>query len=389
MARDSQRCRCRPSHPLLNEAALGFCFRSKNKLLFSETLATSRCFERLELSWKRLGLIEAQTGQRVIDDFDGEEYIRYQTATRYRATAELLALAGEFGIRADNIHDHYEKSKPKLYPILLKRRKKKGGNGSGQRMGFKRSPKVEALAAEVREINGFLEGFDFSFGEPPVMRRIFSNGDDKQYKWDQGGRVYSVGDDSYQQMKKELRPLIAIDDERTAELDLRSSHLTILHAKAKRSLPEGDPYALEGIPRMVVKFLVTAIIGKEGLPTRWNPDLKTEYETTYGSPLNKAFVLKEVAQRVEKHFCLLEMMEASGLDTFRLQYVEAQVLITTVLRLLRECEIPSLPVHDSLIVKEKDKETAEAMLKQEFKEQIGVEPVVSLKAVGSANFKAA
>jgi hypothetical protein len=79
-------------------------------------------------------------------------------------------------------------------------------------------------------VNQFLSEHTFDFGPSPTFRRVFNNGDQADFDWNQGGRLISGGKDSYQQWKSERRKDIKIDGEDVVELDFRSSqppHLTL------------------------------------------------------------------------------------------------------------------------------------------------------------------
>jgi hypothetical protein len=78
--------------------------------------------------------------------------------------------------------------------------------------------------------------------------------------------------DSYQQMPAEDRSKIKLNGEPVVELDIRASHLTILHAKLRRPFdPAGDdPYRHPKIPRYVLKAWVTMTLGYDRFQTRWS-----------------------------------------------------------------------------------------------------------------------
>jgi hypothetical protein len=59
-------------------------------------------------------------------------------------------------------------------------------------------------------------------------------------------------------------------------------------------------------------------------------------------------------------------------------YREGQIIISTMLRLAREHNIPSLPVHDSLIVPASEAVTSKRMLEEEFAKTTGVRPTLKV-----------
>jgi hypothetical protein len=100
--------------------------------------------------------------------------------------------------------------------------------------------------------------------------RIFNIGDDPGFNWDKGGRLYSLGETSYQRLNREQRARITIDGDSVIELDIRASYLTILFAICGRcaELPP-DPYDVPELSRAVVKKWVVATLGSDGHIKRW------------------------------------------------------------------------------------------------------------------------
>jgi hypothetical protein len=71
------------------------------------------------------------------------------------------------------------------------------------------------------------------------LARIFNN------DFNSGGRLYATGG-SYQTIPAQTRNLITIDGAETAEVDIKGSHISILHTKVGSRLLRGyDPYDIE------------------------------------------------------------------------------------------------------------------------------------------------
>ena len=62
-----------------------------------------------------------------------------------------------------------------------------------------------------------------------------------------------------------------------------------------------------------------------------------------------------------------------------LQFLEAQAVIGTMLILMRVHGIPSLSMHDGLIVPRSKAELAKGILAKEFKRVVGVEPMLTVE----------
>jgi hypothetical protein len=92
-------------------------------------------------------------------------------------------------------------------------------------------PKIPTLLQdEVREINSFLEEFTLEHGTHRGFFRGYNNGDAQGFAFNMGGRLYSVGDDSYQNLPGIARWKMTIDGEPVHEVDVRASYMNILRA---------------------------------------------------------------------------------------------------------------------------------------------------------------
>ena len=363
----------------------GWCYRQHDPRSFTDTRAKSRQFQKVAYLWNALGLLEIGRGFQVRIDFtDGPTSGPQRWATRYRATDELLNIAHRHGITAENVGENFARDKVKGFPVVLKAQKRgRGSKEGGRRMGFDRNdPNVAALADEIREINAFLAQHEYSFGEPPYLERVFNNGDVDAFNWDQGGRLVDRSSVQLQTMKKDLRGLIRIDGSPTIEMDFQSSQLTLAYALAGRALPAGDPYHVPDIPRLIAKRILVAYLGKGAPPTQWPQGLAAEYEEETGRFLTRDFKLKAVVAKVEAKHPIIEHIAAKGIGPGRLQNVESRILVAAMLQLIRQYQIPSLPIYDCLIVKLEDQLFAEDAMKDAFFCEVAANPVIKAKSIG-------
>lgn len=137
-----------------------------------------------------------------------------------------------------------------------------GGKSSGRLLDITYTDKVTELERRVSDLNDFIDGFDTPFHSSYISQ--FECGDHPLFDWNLGGRLYSVGEDNYQQLGGAERARIRINGKPTCELDIRASNLTIFQALVGQPLdfvnnPGLDPYTLPGLPREVVKAFITAI----------------------------------------------------------------------------------------------------------------------------------
>lgn len=384
---------------LLPEAAhKGWCYRPMGKDIFSgdpdlpSYADTKRCIDGLH----GLGLVERKTGYAKESAFANDKGKHYRSghATRLRATAKLTGLAQQHEITPGNVIKHF-RSLPQKNVIELRGASpgydEYGKKIRGKRLKLPKTEEVTRLSAQVRELNDALRAVKLEGGTFLGFKRIYNDG-----RFDKGGRLYAVGGDSYQHDSKKSRLKMTMDGEPVVEIDLRASFLTMIYGLlgVRFDPGRGDPYGLrkakgqKKVHRNVVKAWFTLAIGKHALPTKWT---RSQRKNVNGirehSPV-------KVGEAVLKLHPVLRTWLAGQRDSKDLMYSESEALIAAMLRLLREHHIPSLPVHDSLIVKVKDAEPAIRLLKTEYSKRCnGITPHVTVnmpwgrrgKAINAAN----
>jgi hypothetical protein len=196
-------------------------------------------------------------------------------AARFWVTARLIELAEEHGIHGGNVDDHFF-PEPPIHPLVL--RDYAAGRGQNKERGriikYERTPEVEQLERDVRELNDFLAHVKLTGGRHEGYQRTFNNA-----AWNQGGRLYSIGDANYQLLPEEKRLEMTINGEAVAEIDIKASHLTIFHASVGEALdPDTDPHArVVGVTRDVAKRWCVETFGNSAPKTRWSAELIREY----------------------------------------------------------------------------------------------------------------
>ncbi len=236
---------------------------------------------------------------------------------------------------------------------------------------------------QVNEINSFFAKQDIQRSHwLSGFQRIFSQGDDLNFKWNKGGRLYALHG-GYQQEKGSERAKMMINGEKVVEIDIKASHLTILHALHKKPFDLSvDPYSIPGFPRIIVKQFVTATLGKGKIPTRWSKEHKEAYaERGLGKDLQKDFPFREAKQAILKQLPILTDIEKSPWNWADFQFLESEAIINALYKLAFEHGIPALPVHDSLIVPVSKMELAKDVLSEAFLKSVGVRPELSVKGV--------
>ena len=223
--------------------------------------------------------------------------------------------------------------------------------------------------------------------------RKFHLADHPDFRWNKGGRLYSqphIKNANYQNINKDARLDMKIDGEHVAEIDIGSSYLTIFYAwNDQQPDPEQDAYkGILGdteVDRAVAKVWINASFGYKALFSKWSKDLKKGVAgrlADKGIPATafdpKRYPMKMIKERVLQRHPLLGLwggqIRGRVRDYGDLMFVESQVIIGAMLELKRTHGVPSMPVHDSLIVPSKQQKLAGDVLKDQFRRKTGVVP---------------
>ena len=211
------------------------------------------------------------------------------------------------------------------------------------------------------------------------LRRIFNNG-----SWEQGGRLY---DGWWQNVPREYRHYIRLNDKDVAELDFSGLHINMLYAMAKQPMPKGDVYFLEGysnshIFRTFVKTMLQAMVNaatrekaRQALHKSVRKDKELELPSEISStgqrdiyPLMDAFQRKH--KPIEEFFCT-----GKGID---LQYLDSQMAEKVMLH-FSKMGYAILPLHDSFIIHHALERELRDSMETAFKDMFGVKCKVDLK----------
>lgn len=367
-----------------NKASEGFAYRSMSAGSFSSATgcrASYRLFRACRDALIGQGYLDFVNGFNRAGEFEGGRYSLKGRRSRYRATPALLELAQRCGVVPSEVKAHYSFTKGIRDFVRVKAEKKPGK--PQKILNPPVSPRMEEIYSEVVEVNTRLAESSYSFGPAPVLHRVFNCGDRKGFSFDLGGRFStSDGENGFQQIPSEGRLRILIDGAPVSEIDIKSSHPTILFALSGSPLPERDLYLVEGLPRETVKGLVTAMIGQGRCDLRRWPqglrgELKAELERSEvisEGQFNRRYPISTVSARIAEALPPLKLLRKGELDWARLQYIESEVIVATMLRCSRELAAPALPVHDSVIVPSAYAADAEIILREEFTRIVGIEP---------------
>lgn len=368
-------------------------FQARHAEDFTAEPVGFRSYCRADDDLTAAGLIERSKPMSYETNTGGSE----RKAARLRPSAALVKLAEAHGVTADTVEADFEVQISAIPPHvapddLVQIRPMK------PRQASRRDPAsvfllptsgpqdVGPLRQEVEEVNAFVASHVFAGCRPPRFYRVFS-GDIAL-----GGRWYVSGSGNYLNMPTARRERITIDGQPIVGLDMKAAHLTILAALNGVELPPGDPYALPGIGRDVVKHYLVLWLGNGNMPTRWPPATDAEIKQAVASKgvrgigrmlIERYPFLRDPASPTVAAQTGLDQLtylgDARHLLTHRLQRIEAEA-ITLAMRRLRRGGVVVLPLHDALLVPAAAATVARGVLAEVCGEVFGVVPQIELKA---------
>ncbi len=367
-----------------DEKSGGWVYRSLKANSFSRGNVSYRDFLRVVESLAHH--VERKVGyQEWSNGFDagGPRLPIRGKATRFRATRPLIEYCSLQGLGVSEVNDHFIQELPQ-HPLAKRAgslRDRYGAKMRGKPMRFDRTGKALELEQQVRDLNEFLDRFDLRGGSHRGYLRVFNEGDHPSFAWNKGGRLYSQGDDSYQRLSRDDRLRMTINGEEVCEIDIRASYLTIYQAHYGAPLDrERDPYALSGFPaeaRNIIKLWFVATFGNNGHLDRWPREIAAEYREKHGRSLGKRYPVKRIRKIAIEQFPLLEKWGTDEFGWADLMFIESQAMLGAMQELMDQ-GVPSLSVHDSLVVAVSKRQIAEEALSRHYLREAGANPVLTV-----------
>jgi len=367
---------------------------SQRKTDYSGKAVTWRMYDGVQKSWREAAFLDHKPG------YDGPRAMGNPgpgrgMLTRYRATPALLAICAECGVTPQNVREHF-KFMPVMPSELVQLTKPNHETPE--------TPETHRLRADVAALNAFMGQHTLTHPTEEIIHlgwvRKFHRAEDiETYRWDKGGRLYSYPQDygCYQQIGEDERVRMLINGAPLAEVDISSSYLTIFYAWIGHPLDtSADAYAdVVGptkLDRVVTKFFINYHFGNGDFLRAWRKPLVNNVRRTLKKKRMapdefnpKRYKLREVQRRVLQHHPLLErwghQIGGRTRDWGDLMYAESQVVIGSMKELMAK-GVPSLPVHDSILVPASHQDLAVETLTRHFQAHIGVSPSLDVTTPG-------
>ncbi|XDZ67853.1 hypothetical protein AB8878_10280 [Alphaproteobacteria bacterium LSUCC0226] len=353
-------------------------YRSMFRNTFSGEPIGADTFNKIINLMQDNDLLETHKGGNVTNPFydpstSSPKYIPGK-AKRFRPSEALLSLAASYEINGDNFYDHFTVSLPKK-PIRLRAAKGsfKSRMDRGPAMQFEETEQTRALTEQVQNLNEYLIDHSLEGGNFNGYIRGFNEGNHPAFNWDRGGRLYAVGADSYQLLKKAERLKMRIDGKPVAEIDINASFLRIFHSLINQPLPDrDDPYTVDGLPRDVVKAWVTATFGHDKFHQSWPSNLNKRLRDD-GIDTSKGMSMTKVQEKVVEAIPSFKLWNPQEHGWPSLMFLESEQMITSMGQLRDNHDVPAFSIHDSIVVPKESVEIATAVLRERFEGRFGLE----------------
>jgi hypothetical protein len=301
------------------------------------------------------------------------------STARFWPSDQLLNLAATYGIDTGTVATDFgwrknssEKAPKVRETVVLKVIAAHPNAAAGRNLRIDPHDLIATtLRAEVEALNKFAASVSVEGCRPPRWQRHF-RGDFRLY-----GRLHAVGEGNYQAMPANHRVAdIRIAGEPVVEIDIGSSHLSIMHGLMRLPLPEGDLYAVPGFPRSVIKIWINATLGKGSPVRKWPKErlVKTPALADVDPLAVMAAVLGRypwLAEpwRVASEFA--HVADPKRVLPHLLMGVEAEIMLAVAQELRRQ-GILGLPIHDGILVPASAEAVAYKLIQDIGMREIGV-----------------
>jgi hypothetical protein len=366
------------------EGAAGWLRLSLDKDKFKGALVSYRMFNGVRKTWRSAGLIEEQKGYPGLLGFGNPGPVRGRLS-RFRATKSLLAICNRHSVAPARVTEdfHLEFEMPSEILRLTEPSRSTPDTPASRR-----------LRDEVAELNAFFARYTLRGARHIGWVRMYHMAYELPYAWNKGGRLYSQPSMpalNYQQMPLERRLELRLDGKPVAEIDISASYLTLFYAWHGQKVDAATAYSNilgpDELDRAIVKTWVNSSFGNSGLLGQWSSDIKKGFAKRYRQHKwtidPRKYPVRLVKEKTLARHPVLETwghrMPGKPHDYGDLMCRESEIIVSTMLRLAREHGIPSMPVHDSLIVPLSEVETSKRVLDEQFVKLTGVRPTLKVR----------
>lgn len=312
----------------------------------------------------------------------------HQRSTRVRATRHLIAV-----IEAHGINEYMISSYPKPDEVIILRKAKYGRETIGVEEEYEDTEFTINARENLNRINNFLakQYIDIELDddqEEQLNQRLSQREDDSKQRFfsftdkrlkrifnnssfEQGGRFYGG---FWQQLPKEYRFLITINEQRTIQLDYSGMHFAMLYAKCNVPIPDNDPYQLEGYPNELRSDIKTAFNILINCSTANEAITSIDSRIKSGHFHHKLMSGKSVLEAFQAKHPLIAEYIATG-HGVTLQFLDSQIAERILIKGI-ENNVCILPIHDGFITNTSNEQHLRVWMDEAFTEVMGAEITV-------------
>jgi hypothetical protein len=258
--------------------------------------------------------------------------------------------------------------------IIELRAEKAHGQAKGKLIKYPETALTAQYRDEMEQINAFLRVADICYqGDKDIddsrveLKRIFNNGN-----FEEGGRLYGG---FWISMKSEDLREVTIDDEWVIALDYGQMAIRLAYSLAKAPIVFEDGYLIPDWERAreVTKKLINVMLNS---PSSNGWTVPKEIHRLYPHREN-------IGQKLINDIHLFHKPIAQlfgGQHGMKFMFMESEILIDVLLELNSQ-GIVALPIHDGLLVKPSQQETAKKVMLKVFKQHTNVNTTVAVEAL--------
>ena len=248
------------------------------------------------------------------------------------------------------------------------------GTASRELIDYADTPETKRLRAEMATINEALRGAEMQMlpdgGKPALtllreLRRYFNTPSGEE-RFDSGGRLFGGW---WQDLDSNRRSAIRLAGEPIVDLDFASMFLRLAYLEAGERPPDGDLYAaVPGLSdarwRKGVKMTASAMFFRTTRMARLPSDAKQHLPPRASCAHVRAAILTA-------HPAIAPIFE-SGVG-LRFMFLESQILVAAMLRLISQGVTAVLPMHDGLMCPQSNAAQAEQAMRDASAQIVGIE----------------
>ena len=261
-------------------------------------------------------------------------------------------------------------------------------------MSFKPSESISRIAAPLRSCRkkptAWVKGLITPVRSAATVKRTWLNAPNTVFRWALGQKLIRRNPFADIEVtvpkKKRLRDTPAFHADEAATILTASMAIvdtSTAHEACKRWVPwlcaYTGPYERAGVDRNVAKLWSIHSFGKSRPQMRWPTKAIEDYKKDKGEDIRQVANAKDVASKMLAAFPALKTLEEHSDIWADLQFIESEAVIGTMLILMRKHNVPSLGMHDGIIVPRSKAELAKTILAHQYRKVVGVEPMLTVE----------